>query len=267
MLKERADRTKLQFESLVKQGKRVTFDSSAILPLAEAYQSFVLGNVISHPLFEVTPTVFRELQGLQKSHHGLVPVVKKIALLGKIGKPNVEDVRRHELLYQVLIPLLPRKIAHELMVTDEDSYVSKGIRIFNEGLVLISKKVPLGKVIDQVSMKRAALRKEVELVSSLGVKRLMARVSEMDVDWEGFDFAKYKKVVDTEVFRIDQEIQQVLRAGGADVAKLSAALEQFKRKTYAADVRHMAEVFALKLENITDDSDQLFLLEFHSRAA
>lgn len=264
---EKVQRIITKINELIKQKKRFTLDSSAIIPLAQETQNVLLDIIIPNRLFTITPTVFKELFGLRKLHPELNEVVKKIGDLDKIGEPDPNEVELRTKIYAQLIFLLPRKITHELLITDTNSYVAKAIAIFKKGEELLLKFKSEIEVWKHISTEVRGLHSLMDSIAETAQACLLARAKKLNIDLGNFPFDLFARAVKTEARLIDVEIKEILKNAKGNINVLQSQLAAYQRKTYQGDERHLAEVLLLRVENITEDYDQLFLMELSSRRA
>ncbi len=274
----------------IKNDVKFTVDSNVLIFLAQRDPSFLVHTLLPAPNFRLTIIVAdTEIVGLilgKRFEKPVLDILQKVrnyvAQNKKIeaGDPNV--VKQHELVLNSQLALIPRRVVYDILINDEDSYLNKAIAAFNQAQDLLNQGKSIEDVLIQLAAHTNEMKKFREDLGAKTIALMQNRATILDIDLGNFDYERYEKVVIGEAKREVFEPIEMISGSLKDIKVITDPirritllksivneiinkLSELKEKKHDANVKHMAHVLSLNLENISMDSDQIYLLELHAR--
>ncbi len=281
---------KEQITQLIKNKNEFTVDSNVLIFFAQRDPAFLLNTLLPAPNFRLTTIVAdKEIVGLilgKRFEKPVLDILQKVrdhATQNKkieAGDPNV--VKQHELVLASQLVLVPRKVVYDLLINDKNSYLNKALAAFNQAQDLLNQGKSIEEVLIQLATHTNEMKKFRDELGAKAIALMQNRVSILDIDLENFDYERYERVVISEAKREVFEPIEMISGSLKDVRNISDPdrrmtllkttfneilneLSELRKKKHDADVQHIAHVLALNLENISMDSDQIYLIELHAR--
>ncbi len=275
---------------LIKNKIDFTVDSNVLIDLAKGDAVFLMNTLLPATNFYLTPVIAdKEILGLnqdqrfdKKIRDLLLKIRDYVIKNNKVKAGDPQLVQQHELLLRAQVVLIPRKIAHDLLIENPDSYLNKVTGAFNHVNSLLDQGQSYEDIITILS---AHTKELIDFQKTLGEKAtglLKQKAQILDIELEDFDYDAYVRIINNiakrEVFDPINQLSEPLKDTAkipnlaVRVASFKAAVEniiselsELKKKKHDADVKHIAHVLALDIENVSSDSDQIYLIELHAR--
>ena len=160
--------------------------------------------------------------------------------------------------------------------------MNKAIKSFDQVKKLLDKGKSLNEIITTLATHTNEMKEFQKTLSARTIALLRKRAEMLDVDLDDFDFDLYTGIVSREAQRevfepIDRASEPLKTAAKIRnpaqrmalfktiMNEIINKLSELKQKKHDADIEHIAHVLALDLENVTSDSDQIYLIELHAR--
>lgn len=274
----------------IKNNIKFTVDSNVIVNLAQEDPTFITNTLLPAPTFYLTPVVVhKELVGLvigkrfHKTVLDLLQQVKDYAITHhKVLEGDPQIVNQHAQLLIADIVMVPRKIVYDLLIANPDSYLNRVMGVFDQVKNLLDQGKSFNEIIAALATHANEMKKFRDALETKTIALLQTRAQALRINLKNFDYERYCKVVrkiaQQEIFEPIDTMSKPLK----NVATIKDStqrtelfksvindiinkLSELKNKKYEADIQHIAHVLALDLENVTSDSDQLYLIELHAR--
>ena len=252
-------------KKIIEQGmkeKSFAVEFNVLLPIIREKDFQTLKMLLSSSKFLLPYSTKIEIDGLI---HGSLDSNTKgmlIDFISRFPKNKIIHVNDDKLKNQLLelTPLLPRKVVHDVMISNSDSFIKNLEKRYSELLEKARKneltRIDNSKIAEEYSSAIDSLdklfgAKFIELCSVL-------KINPEKIDQKSyFEFiAFYKKEVLAHIEKI--------RKNSNDFAAIISALQELANKIYKADIDFVATVVSHGIKGGSLDSDVTFLFEFYA---
>ena len=247
------------------KSKSFTLDTNILVLLAEFNDKNLLDWLVKAPGFVLTSTNTLEIRGLLKgdfiAKNAKMLLTEFLERALKSKKASKIHYDRFVKELEPLTALLPRKLVHDVLITDKDSFVNN----LMEKYAAVLEKMKKGGIKDKdlIALRKDYL-KEVEGLKGKLEKRFTQLCKKLNVDELRIDRKRYFEHVDIFKHFTVNDITKLVKKYVANIPNLVMEFRLIADKQYKSDVKFVAETLARGAEGKSLDSDVIILLELHS---
>ena len=254
-----------------------TLDTCIFVYLARFGHNDLLQKIANAPHYVLLKSNIDEIRSFQKKK--IFP--EFIALLVNFMKKALEndrykeiDTENFERELQRLVPLIPRRIVHDVMINLKDSYINQLISLYQNQLAQTEqlKREPINDNEFQRRLRALILatKAEKDKLDEALDNRFETRyidlcnklnINDAAIHSKGFE-SKYFAHIQIFKKEVLHNINKILKSNQID--RIILGLKKLGKKTYEEDIKFVAETIAKGAEGESRDSDVISLFVIHA---
>ena len=252
-------------KKIIEQGmkeKSFAVEFNVLLPIIREKDFQTLKILLSSSKFLLPYSTKIEIDGLIQGSLDSNTKGMLIDFITRFPKEKIihfDDDKLKNRLFE-LTPLLPRKVVHDLMISNSDSFIKNLERKY----FLLSEKARKNSI-TRIDITRIAdeYSSAIESLDKLFRAKFIELCSLLKINPEKIDQKSYFEFIAFYKNEVLMDIEKI-RKNSNDFAAIISVLDELASKIYSADINFVATIISCGIKGGSLDSDVTFLFEFYA---